>query len=145
MKSRKKGIVIALVIIILIIIGGISGAIESSKENTDSETTPTVERVITDSNKETSENISAESKSNTTTTENTTITSTKTTTTERKSTTQSITESEKRYILNISTMKFHIPTCRGVKDMKDENKQEYTGTRQGAIDMGYSPCGICHP
>ena len=49
------------------------------------------------------------------------------------------------YILNTNTMKFHYPTCRSVKQMKDKNKQEYTGTRDEVISHGYSPCQICKP
>ncbi len=55
------------------------------------------------------------------------------------------TQTKRVYIINKSTMKFHKPSCRGVKEMKSENKQEINGTRQELIDRGYSPCGICHP
>ena len=49
------------------------------------------------------------------------------------------------YILNTNTKKFHYPNCRSVKQMKDKNKQDYTGSREGAIAKGYSPCKICCP
>lgn len=49
------------------------------------------------------------------------------------------------YILNANTKKFHYPTCSSVKDMKDENKQEFHGTRNEVIAIGYSPCGRCKP
>jgi len=52
---------------------------------------------------------------------------------------------EKTYILNTNTGKFHKPSCSSVKDMKDYNKQEFTGTRDDVIAMGYEPCGKCHP
>jgi len=52
---------------------------------------------------------------------------------------------EKTYILNTNTGKFHKPSCSSVKDMKDYNKQEFTGTREDVIAMGYEPCGKCHP
>ena len=52
---------------------------------------------------------------------------------------------ERTYILNTSSGKFHFPSCSGVKQMKDYNKQEFTGTRDAVIAMGYEPCGICHP
>ena len=49
------------------------------------------------------------------------------------------------YILNINTKKFHYPDCDSVNDMKEKNRQEFTGTRQEIIGMGYSPCGRCKP
>lgn len=44
------------------------------------------------------------------------------------------------YILNKNTKKFHKSTCSGVKDMKDKNKEEYTGNRADLIKEGYEPC-----
>ena len=49
------------------------------------------------------------------------------------------------YILNTNTHKFHLPDCASVGDMKDKNKDEYTGTRDGLIALGYEPCGKCNP
>lgn len=52
---------------------------------------------------------------------------------------------QKTYILNKNTKVFHKPTCSSVNQMKESNKRTYTGTRQQVIDMGYKPCGRCHP
>lgn len=49
------------------------------------------------------------------------------------------------YILNTNTKKFHYPDCGSVADMKEKNKQEYTGSREELIAEGYSPCGRCKP
>ena len=49
------------------------------------------------------------------------------------------------YILNIKSKKFHKPTCRGANDIKDANKGTFTGTREGILAQGYTPCGICKP
>ena len=49
------------------------------------------------------------------------------------------------YILNTNTHKFHYPTCRSVKQMKEENKQNYTGSRDDVISMGYDACKRCKP
>ena len=49
------------------------------------------------------------------------------------------------YILNTNSMKFHDPDCGSVKDMKDHNKQEYSGSRDALIADGYEPCGSCKP
>lgn len=49
------------------------------------------------------------------------------------------------YVLNTNTKKFHLPSCSSVDDMKDKNKKEVTCSREEVIDMGYSPCGRCHP
>jgi carboxyl-terminal processing protease len=49
------------------------------------------------------------------------------------------------YVLNTSGRKFHLPDCQSVEDMKEENKQEYTGTRALLVAQGYEPCGTCAP
>lgn len=49
------------------------------------------------------------------------------------------------YILNTNTKKFHNPSCSSVGQMNDSNKQEYTGSRDDLISMGYDPCKRCNP
>ena len=49
------------------------------------------------------------------------------------------------YILNTKSKKMHIPTCKKVSDIKEENKQESNLDRQTLIDKGYTPCGYCKP
>lgn len=49
------------------------------------------------------------------------------------------------YVLNTNTGKFHKPSCNSVNQMKEKNKQEYHGTREDVIDMGYDPCQNCNP
>lgn len=49
------------------------------------------------------------------------------------------------YILNTNTKKFHYPDCSSVRDMKEKNKQVYTGRREELISEGYSPCKRCNP
>ena len=49
------------------------------------------------------------------------------------------------YVLNTNTKKFHYPTCSSVDDMKEKNKQIYTGSREEVINMGYIPCKRCNP
>lgn len=52
---------------------------------------------------------------------------------------------EQYYIINTNTGKFHYPTCRSIKRMKDKNKLEFTRTRDDVLVRGYSPCMICNP
>ena len=54
-------------------------------------------------------------------------------------------ETEADYILNTGNRKFHLPDCSSVKDMKEKNKQSYTGSRENLIAQGYEPCGRCKP
>lgn len=49
------------------------------------------------------------------------------------------------YILNTNTKKFHYPSCSSVKQMKNTNKQEFTGSRDDLIAQGYDPCKKCNP
>lgn len=46
------------------------------------------------------------------------------------------------YILNTSSKKFHSEDC---SSLPKENRQDYIGTREEVINMGYSPCGSCKP
>lgn len=57
------------------------------------------------------------------------------------------TEARVTYIVNINrnSQKFHYPDCPSVGQMKEENKWYFTGTREELIEMGYTPCGRCHP
>lgn len=49
------------------------------------------------------------------------------------------------YAYSSKSDKFHYPSCRYAKTIKDENYCEYTGDRQGMIDKGYTPCKNCSP
>ncbi len=49
------------------------------------------------------------------------------------------------YVLNTNTKKFHDPSCAGVSDMSDKNREFFSGTRQALIEKGYSPCSRCKP
>lgn len=49
------------------------------------------------------------------------------------------------YVLNTNTEKFHIPTCRSVKQTKDKNKKDFCGSREEVVAKGYSPYKICNP
>lgn len=54
-------------------------------------------------------------------------------------------DTNKKYILNISSKKFHLPSCSAVKDVKPNNKKEVNAKRSELIDQGYSPCNGCKP
>ena len=55
------------------------------------------------------------------------------------------TEARVTYIANTNTKKFHYPDCSSVGQMKESNKWYFTGTRDELIELGYDPCGRCHP
>ena len=59
--------------------------------------------------------------------------------------TDSKSETGTRYILNVSSKRFHRESCSSVSTIKDTNKGEYVGDRQDLIDQGYQPCGSCNP
>lgn len=54
-------------------------------------------------------------------------------------------EAKASYILNTNTHKFHTLGCSSVDDMTEEHKEYFTGSREEAIEKGYSPCGRCNP
>lgn len=49
------------------------------------------------------------------------------------------------YVLNTNSKKFHYPTCSSVDDMSPQNREDFTGTRDQVIAMGYDPCKRCNP
>lgn len=49
------------------------------------------------------------------------------------------------YILNTNTMRFHYPNCASAASASDRNKRSFSGTREEVLDLGYEPCGECHP
>lgn len=49
------------------------------------------------------------------------------------------------YVINNNTKKFHVPSCSSVKQIKETNRQNFTGTRDELINKGYSPCKRCNP
>jgi DNA-entry nuclease len=54
-------------------------------------------------------------------------------------------EEKSAYILNTNSKKFHKTTCTNAHEIKEENKQQYTGNRQTLLDQGYLPSGCCNP
>ena len=53
--------------------------------------------------------------------------------------------SKTTYILNTSTMKFHLPSCSSISSMSEENKKSVNSSKSSLIKEGYSPCGRCNP
>mgnify|MGYP003290286250 CR=1 FL=1 len=49
------------------------------------------------------------------------------------------------YVLNTSSMKFHLPSCSSVDNMSEKNKEVSQKSRDILLTEGYSPCGYCNP
>lgn len=49
------------------------------------------------------------------------------------------------YVANRNTMKFHLPDCSSVNDIKESNRINWNGTRDELIAKGYVPCKRCNP
>lgn len=56
-----------------------------------------------------------------------------------------IENAEITYVLNKNSKKFHEIDCSSVKTIKDKNREDFTGTRDEALSLGYEPCGRCKP
>lgn len=52
---------------------------------------------------------------------------------------------EGTYVLNTNSQKFHTEDCTQGQDIKDSNKEIYTGDREELIEQGYAPSGCCNP
>ncbi len=50
-----------------------------------------------------------------------------------------------KYIVNVSSLKFHLPGCQSVEKISRKNMQGFNGTREELIEMGYTPCKNCNP
>lgn len=51
--------------------------------------------------------------------------------------------SDKTYILNTNSKKYHNTDCASVKDIKSQNKETYHGTKAQLEQRGYKPCNAC--
>ena len=49
------------------------------------------------------------------------------------------------YVLNTSSMKFHLTDCNALGDIKPSNKEAYFGFRSHLLKLGYVPCRSCDP
>lgn len=56
---------------------------------------------------------------------------------------QSTAETSASYILNTNTKKYHLPTCRSVKQMSDSNKEESNLSAAEIEALGYEACKNC--
>lgn len=54
-------------------------------------------------------------------------------------------EEVRSYVLNVRSMRFHLPTCSGVSTMAEKNREEVEASRTELIAQGYTPCGTCKP
>lgn len=54
-------------------------------------------------------------------------------------------EPEYSYVLNKNTRRFHLPSCPGIEEMSEKNKEYFAGGRDTLIENGYIPCGRCKP
>ena len=57
---------------------------------------------------------------------------------------EELNDSDAAYIGNKKSMRFHLPTCRAVRQMNEKNKVELS-SREEAIERHYIPCGECNP
>ena len=49
------------------------------------------------------------------------------------------------YVINEDTGKFHLPSCRFVKQMNEENRITSSKSRNTLIKEGYEACKVCEP
>lgn len=56
--------------------------------------------------------------------------------------TEEQTENKVTYVLNTNSKKFHKENC---SSLPTTNRQDFVGTRDEVVAMGYSPCGRCKP
>ncbi len=49
------------------------------------------------------------------------------------------------YVLNTSSRKIHLPDCTYAKNIKAENREETSKSKETLLQEGYSACGTCNP
>ena len=52
---------------------------------------------------------------------------------------------ERAYVLNENTRRFHDPSCPSAEDIAPRNRRDVTADRDELIARGYRPCGRCRP
>ena len=52
---------------------------------------------------------------------------------------------EVTYVININSMKFHLPTCESIPNMSSRYRADVTWTLDECRENGYGPCKICNP
>lgn len=50
---------------------------------------------------------------------------------------------ERTFVLNTSSHVYHKPSCSSAKNIKEANREEFTGTREEVEAMGYEACSRC--
>lgn len=62
-----------------------------------------------------------------------------------QSTSKNTSKTQVSYVINEDTGKFHLPSCRFVKQMNDENKVISKKSRDSLLKEGYEACKVCNP
>ena len=138
-KTIKYGIVI---FVLLAIIGSAMNKTKDEKETVETTEAMTTEEVTT--TKEVTTTEEATTTEEVTTTEETTTE--ETTTTEEVATIEQTTEIHtSSYVLNINTMKAHVPSCSSANKIKEGNRKDVESDPETLTKQGYSPCGNCRP
>ena len=63
----------------------------------------------------------------------------------KESTAKSTSKNKVSYVINEDTGKFHLSSCRFVKQMNEENKVTSSKSRATLIKEGYEACKVCKP
>ncbi len=50
---------------------------------------------------------------------------------------------EKLYVINVSTKKFHLPSCTHAQNLTESKREERTTTAKTLLDEDHSACGTC--
>lgn len=54
-------------------------------------------------------------------------------------------DQEITYVVNTKSNKFHDPSCSSAATISEQNRLNFTGTREELVELGYEPCGRCKP
>lgn len=54
-------------------------------------------------------------------------------------------EDDRDFVLNMGSMKFHLPECEYAAGIQEENRVPYLGKRWLLIQDGFTPCKSCKP
>lgn len=49
------------------------------------------------------------------------------------------------YVLNMSSRKFHKPSCSSVEKISPQNRKDTDSSKDKLLSEGFSPCGSCNP
>lgn len=142
-KNNLKAVILIVLLLVGILTSVIYSLASKYEKNTHVNNSPPIITIVTTTTTTATSATTATKTTKATTATQTALSTQSTSKTTTTTTTTTI--ASPTYYLNTYRYKFHRTDCDSVHQMNARNRKAFYGTRQEAIDMGYSPCHNCNP